>query len=54
MPSRSGEIAAGLRSLHSLYPNLERPLAQLDLLARDRHLLHRDDAGRLMTAEGQR
>lgn len=49
-----GEIAAGLRSLHSLYPNLERPLAQLDLLARDHHLLHRDDAGRLMTADGQR
>jgi tetratricopeptide (TPR) repeat protein len=50
----AAEIATGLRSLHTLYPDLERPLAQLDLLARDRQLVHRDRAGRLMTADGQR
>lgn len=47
------EIQAGLDRLQHLLGNVERPLAQLQILARDQHVLYRDAEGRLKTVAGQ-
>ncbi|MBI3863602.1 MAG: tetratricopeptide repeat protein [Planctomycetia bacterium] len=48
------EIQASLARLESVIGIGSRPLAQLDILAADRHLLYRDPRGRLKTSRGQR
>jgi hypothetical protein len=48
------EIQTSLARLQSVVGVGARPLAQLDILASDHHLLYRDDRGRLKTAGGQR
>lgn len=48
------ELSAGLERLRSILPNIERPLAQLDVLARGHHLVYRDSAGLIEPATGQR
>jgi tetratricopeptide (TPR) repeat protein len=48
------DIAASLRRLAGFSHGVERPLEQLDLLARDRQVLLRDDHGLLYPASGQR
>lgn len=48
------EIQNSLHRLQGVLPGIERPLAQLEILARDRRLIYRDDAGRLKTVSGQR
>jgi tetratricopeptide (TPR) repeat protein len=48
------ELAAGLERLRSILPDIQRPLAQLDVLARGKHLLYRDAAGLIEPASGQR
>jgi tetratricopeptide (TPR) repeat protein len=48
------EIQAGLDSLQHLLGNIDRPLAQLEVLAQDQHVLFRDARGRLKTVSGQR
>jgi DNA-binding transcriptional MerR regulator len=48
------EIQASLARLESVVGVGSRPLAQLDILAADKHLLYRDAQGRLKTAAGQR
>ncbi|MEZ6049537.1 MAG: tetratricopeptide repeat protein [Planctomycetaceae bacterium] len=48
------QIESGLRRLESLLPHVERPLAQLELLVHDHHLLMRDEIGLLEPASGQR
>ncbi len=50
----SEEIKAGLQSLKDLVSDIEQPLAQLDLLACDSHLLFRDNNGLIQPASGQR
>jgi tetratricopeptide (TPR) repeat protein len=47
------EIKSGLDRLQDLIGNVERPLAQLELLAGDHHMLFRDAEGRLKTTSGQ-
>jgi tetratricopeptide (TPR) repeat protein len=49
-----GEIQNSLAALRTVLGDVERPLAQLQILARDRHLVYRDAQGRLKTARGQR
>ncbi|MGQ0633980.1 MAG: tetratricopeptide repeat protein [Planctomycetaceae bacterium] len=48
------EIQRSLAALRTVLGDVERPLAQLKILARDRHLVYRDSQGRLKTARGQR
>ncbi len=48
------EIHAGLARLETVIGVGSRPLAQLDILAADKHLLYRDAQGNLKTAAGQR
>jgi DNA-binding transcriptional MerR regulator len=48
------EIQTSLARLESVVGVGERPLAQLEILAGGRHVLYRDGAGRLKTADGQR
>lgn len=48
------EIQTSLARLESLIGVGARPLAQLDILAGDRHVWYRDRSGRLKTADGQR
>jgi tetratricopeptide (TPR) repeat protein len=48
------EIQASLARLETVIGVGSRPLAQLDILAADKHLLYRDSHGRLKTAAGQR
>jgi len=48
------EIQTSLARLETIVGVGARPLAQLDVLASDHHLLYRDDRGRLKTAGGQR
>lgn len=48
------ELAAGLERLRTILPNIDRPLAQLDVLARGHHLVYRDPAGLVEPATGQR
>lgn len=48
------EIESSLRKLEAIVGNVQRPLAQLDLLARDSHVIYRDGFGLLQAATGQR
>lgn len=48
------ELEANLSRLQSMLPGTERSLAQLTLLARDHHVLIRDEAGILEPISGQR
>jgi tetratricopeptide (TPR) repeat protein len=48
------EIAAGLERLRTILPNIDRPLAQLDVLVRGHHLVYRDAIGLIEPASGQR
>lgn len=48
------ELAAGLESLRSILPNIDRPLAQLDILVRGKHLVYRDNVGLIEPSTGQR
>lgn len=48
------EIQASLARLERVVGAGARPLAQLEILASDKHLLIRDDRGRLKTTRGQR
>ena len=48
------EIQASLAQLENVVGVGARPLAQLEILASDRHLLYRDERGLLKTAGGQR
>jgi len=51
---RSEQIAASLHRLHSLWPNVVRPLAQLEVMSRGTSgLVFRDDSG-LVETNGQR
>lgn len=48
------QIEASLKKIQHLLPGIERPLAQLDLLASERRLLYRDRAGLVESTTGQR
>lgn len=48
------ELASGLERLRTILPNVDRPLAQLEVLARGSHLVYRDAAGLVEPATGQR
>ena len=48
------EIEAGLAKLKTLLPGIEQPLVQLEILARDRHVVYRDDGGLVESVSGQR
>jgi len=48
------EIEAGLSALQSIIGGTERPLVQLEILARGSHLLYRDHAGLVEPVSGQR
>jgi DNA-binding transcriptional MerR regulator len=48
------EIQSSLARLETVIGVGSRPLAQLDILAADKHLLYRDSHGRLKTTDGQR
>lgn len=48
------ELAAGLERLREILPNIDRPLAQLEVLARGSHLVYRDPAGLIEPTTGQR
>lgn len=48
------ELAAGLERLRTVLPNIDRPLAQLEVLARGSHLVYRDPAGLVEPTTGQR
>ncbi len=48
------ELARSLNNLRSVVPGVERPLEQLEILARNARLLYRDDHGLLDTISGQR
>lgn len=51
---RADQIAASLERLHALLPNVERPLEQLEVLARGTNgLVYRDESG-LIETTGQR
>ena len=50
----AGVIQAGLRQLGRLFPEVDRPLVQLELLASEGHLLVRDEAGLVDPATRQR
>lgn len=48
------ELASGLERLRTILPNVDRPLAQLEVLARGSHLVYRDAAGLVEPTTGQR
>lgn len=48
------EIQTSLARLQGVLQGIERPLAQLEILGRDRKLMYRDQRGRLKTVGGQR
>ena len=48
------ELAAGLERLRNILPGIDRPLAQLDVLVRGRHMVYRDSAGLIEPSTGQR
>ena len=48
------ELAAGLERLKSILPDIERPLAQLEILSRGTKILYRDAAGLVEPSSGQR
>jgi len=48
------ELATGLQRLRDILPNIDRPLAQLDVLVRGKHLVYRDAAGLIEPSTGQR
>ncbi|MBS0206447.1 MAG: tetratricopeptide repeat protein [Planctomycetes bacterium] len=48
------ELASGLERLKAILPNIDRPLAQLEVLVRGRHLVYRDSAGLIEPSTGQR
>ena len=56
--ARSGvsldELAAGLERLRVILPDVDRPLAQLEVLARGRRFLYRDATGLVEPSSGQR
>jgi len=47
-------IEASLRALRTLLPSIDRPLAQLEILARDSQVLYRDGRGLVEARGGQR
>jgi len=48
------EIGKSLEALRALFPDIDRPLAQLELLGRHHAVVIRDPHGRLVTPTGQR
>ncbi len=48
------EIEAGLAKLKHVLPGIEQPLVQLELLARDKHVVYRDRGGLVESVSGQR
>ena len=56
--ARSGvsldELASGLERLRAILPNVDRPLAQLEVLSRGKHFLYRDATGLVEPSSGQR
>lgn len=48
------ELATSLRRLQAVLPGLDRPLAQLEILARDAQVLYRDAKGWIEPRTGQR
>jgi tetratricopeptide (TPR) repeat protein len=48
------QLEASLTKIHDLLPGIERPLAQLNLLAQDARLVARDDRGLFEPTTGQR
>jgi tetratricopeptide (TPR) repeat protein len=50
----SARIKASLEKIGRLLPHIERPLAQLEMLARDAQLFYRDEAGLVEPVSGQR
>jgi len=48
------EIQAGLAKLNHILPDIDQPLLQLELLARDKHVAYRDHGGLVETVSGQR
>ncbi len=48
------QIESSLRGLQSLFPSMERPLAQLDILSRDSTVMYRDGRGLVEARGGQR
>lgn len=48
------DLAAGLERLREILPNIDRPLAQLEVLARGKHLVYRDATGLVEPSTGQR
>jgi DNA-binding transcriptional MerR regulator len=48
------EIQRSLSRLGAVLKDIDRPLAQLEILARDRRLIYRDDAGLVDSHSGQR
>ncbi|MCA9040046.1 MAG: tetratricopeptide repeat protein [Planctomycetaceae bacterium] len=48
------QIESSLQRLETIFPEMERPLAQLELLAHDHHLLLKDSVGLFEPASGQR
>ncbi len=48
------ELEASLSKLTNVLGNIERPLSQLEILARDTHVLYRDERGILEPLSGQR
>jgi tetratricopeptide (TPR) repeat protein len=50
----SARIKASLEKIGRLLPHVERPLAQLEMLAGDSQLFYRDDAGLVEPVSGQR
>ena len=48
------ELAAGLERLRVILPDVDRPLAQLEVLARGKRFLYRDATGLVEPSSGQR
>jgi tetratricopeptide (TPR) repeat protein len=48
------EIEAGLNKLKHVWPDIEQPLVQLEILARDKHVVYRDRGGLVESVSGQR
>lgn len=48
------ELATGLERLRAILPDVDRPLAQLEVLARGRRFLYRDASGLIEPSSGQR
>jgi len=48
------ELAVSLERLRTVLPDVDRPLAQLDVLVRGKHLVYRDAAGLIEPTTGQR